>query len=507
MRGSGHSRRDFCRGAAAFALSGGMRLPLAAAAGTRRLRVGVLSDIHITKDSDAEHFVRALRVFDRERADAVLIAGDLTTNGVESELAAVARAWFGTFPDDRRSDGGRIERLFVTGNHDVDGCAYPGAGFRNAEEARPTGFYYNRERMWERHFREPYRTVSVKTVRGYAFVLRHWISILGHDDFKGKWPGFSDERSPLPELLPTFGLPADRPFFYVQHDQMDDTTNATWLLDGKRWKNGQDRGEARAVLRRYPNCLALSGHCHNSLTDEMSIWQGEFTAVNCSCMAGWEFTPPGRENGLSISDFGRRPPLEMPAVDFRSVRQGMIMDVYDDEIVFRRLDFLRDLSLGEDWRVPLFGGRTVPVSGTPKYDFRARAARAQAPQFPGNAALRVERTSHGHRREAAGIWPDKAECEQVTVTFPSVTVARGSPSRAYEFVVRCESRASAVDERRVFSPGVMQAESLEPAECACAFPGERIPADADVRFTVTPYDCWGNAGNPLSGDWVRVMRN
>lgn len=115
------TRRNFMLSAAALA---GMPSLLPAAPSERRLRVGILSDIHVEGPRKAALFEKSLRYFDAEKVDAVLIAGDLTVHGQLVEHRRVADTWFEVFPDDRRSDGAKVERLFVTGNHDVDGWAY-----------------------------------------------------------------------------------------------------------------------------------------------------------------------------------------------------------------------------------------------------------------------------------------------------------------------------------------------------------------------------------------------
>ena len=472
------------------------------------LVVGVLSDIHVTRDDNANFFEAALRFYDAHKVDAVLIAGDLTTTSRTSEFEAVARTWNRVFPEDRRSDGTRIEKLFVTGNHDED--AFAGNTFKTFDESKELAFHWRKQEVWHRLFGEDYKPIRVKTVKGYSFVLRNWMSILGDEQGHKYAKGFGNERTPLPEFLPTLDLPRNRPFFYVQHESVEDTTNATWLLGGTKWELWHDGGLTYGTLKNYPNCLALTGHTHQSLTDERSIWQGAFTAVNCSCARGHEFTPPGRENGFCIADFNRDPPMEMPKIDVHSVRQGLLMRVYDDRITFERRDWTRGLSLGPDWVVPLEGGRTVPKKGVAKYDFKARAVAAAAtpPQFAAGAAVSATRVANGHRRARDGYWDDKAPREQVVVTFPPVTMATGSPVRAYDFGVRCEIRDGdtrrVLAESRVFSPNGLQPESLDTEACTCAFRGDVIPRNRDVRFLVVPFDCWGNAGRSIRSDWMRL---
>ena len=102
-------RRDFIKTAAAFGAAGPV---LAQGASAPNLRVGILSDIHVTALSNADWFEKALRYFDERKVDAVLITGD----------------------------------------HDMDGFATVGAKFKTREiasEARTTGKAVVRRRVME----------------------------------------------------------------------------------------------------------------------------------------------------------------------------------------------------------------------------------------------------------------------------------------------------------------------------------------------------------------------
>ena len=80
------TRRNFMLSAAALA---GMPSLLPTAPSERRLRVGILSDIHVEGPRKAALFEKSLRYFDAEKVDAVLIAGDLT---VHSQLVEHRRS-------------------------------------------------------------------------------------------------------------------------------------------------------------------------------------------------------------------------------------------------------------------------------------------------------------------------------------------------------------------------------------------------------------------------------
>ena len=128
------NRREFIRnsmmmaaGAAGVGLVGKRALADAVAPrGPERMRLGVLSDIHVdVKDGGAmRKFDKALRAFDAWKADGVLACGDLADWGLDIQLEWVAKKWFEVFPDGKRSDGRPIANLMHYGDHDTSGYLY-----------------------------------------------------------------------------------------------------------------------------------------------------------------------------------------------------------------------------------------------------------------------------------------------------------------------------------------------------------------------------------------------
>ncbi len=463
------------------------------------LRVGILSDVHVISERPAKNLERALRYFDSRKVDAVLIAGDLVCWNRHREFKLMADTWFKVFPDDRRSDGVKIERLFITGNHDLDAFAAAPAGYKSVSEAMEDGFFFHREEYWREFFHEDYKLVSAKTVKGYTFVLRNWLS--DYDTSGKRLPagGRAAEANRVAEFLTSLDMPQDRPFFYVQHEMPNDTVNASWLVKGERWANGHDDGTSTRFLSKYPNVIALSGHCHNSLTDELSIWQGAFTAVNCSCNCGFVFTAPGRENGWCCDDFNRDPPLEMPPIDIYKVNQGLVMEVFDDRVVFERHEFRYGHRLGPDWVVPT--GRDAPKP----YTIEARLKAARKPAFATDAKVMVWQ-GEGFGRNA------KAKHAQIFVSFPAIRTMDGSPTRSWDYAVRAELASGDVVktlcERCVFSEGVFYAEEDETKPVICAFNRKDIPTKVcprqKIRFVITPRSCFGLEGEPIASKWMAI---
>lgn len=491
------TRREFIVGATAAS---------AAATGwgtetTPDLRVGILSDTH------CRNFKEGFRIFDAAKADAVLITGDLFLFSTVKELEDVAAAWDAVFPNCRRSDGGRIERLFITGNHDeIDWCA----PFKSWEDLQARSMRFNREAAWKRLFGEDYEKIRIREVKGYKFVLRNWIC-RGRTDFGHVIPA---EEDVVPAFMAAHAaeLHAEtKPFFYVQHEPVAETVNASWQAGGAKWDYGQSRRGEKAILDGFPNCIALTGHSHTSLTDERAIWQGTFSAVDCGCAHGHLFTPPGRENGrYPDNDLKRMPPQEMPIIDRWQSTHGLIMDVTANEVRFQRLDILKNEKVGADWSFPLFaGGRTVPPTGVPKYAFAVRKRASLPPVFAPDAKVKVSFVKEGHYRKFGsheyGLEMSETH-SQVKVSFPTITTET-SPTRAYDFSVRCEAivgdMSRTVCESRVFSPRFAMADHRDKGEASCLFAAASLPWEpkGTLRFVVTPYDCWGNAGQPIVGMW------
>jgi len=435
----------------------------------------------------------------------VLIAGDLVCWNRHREFKLMADTWYKVFPDDMRSDGVKIERLFITGNHDLDAFAAASAGYKTRSEAKEDGFFFHREEYWREFFHEDYRLVSAKAVKGYTFVLRNWISDYDSDGKRRPYADRAVESNRVAEFLAALDMPANRPFFYVQHEMPNDTVNASWLVKGVRWSNGHDDGTSTKFLSKYPNVIALSGHCHNSLTDELSIWQGAFTAVNCSCNCGFVFMAPGRENGWCCDDFNRDPPLEMAPIDIYKVNQGMVMEVFDDRVVFERHEFRYGHRLGPDWVVPVGCGAPKP------YTIEARLKAVRRPVFQPGADVKVW-LGEGYGRDAAGTGVADEKHAQVYVSFPPVRTLDGSPARAWDYSVRIEQSSGDVlktlCERCVFSEGSFYAEEDDKDRVVCAFNRNDIPKRLNkrqrIRFVVTPRTSLGTEGDPISTEWMCV---
>ena len=453
------------------------------------LRAGIVSDIHVKgdKNRDLQFFRKALETFRDERVDAVVIPGDLSDDGQDVQLEMVAAAWRDVFPGDALPDGSHVEPIFIYGNHDSSSLS-SGVALRNIktaaarwggeEEGRRHLAAYDEAGTWRRVFGEDWAPVFAKSVKGYVFVGCHW----GHEEEAGPWIEAHAEALGLRDA-------SRKPFFYVQHPHPGGTVQTA---HGEfAW--GNDGGVATRALAVYPTAIALSGHSHYPLTDAQSIWQGEFTSVNCSSSA-YLGLRRGRDNGAWESGAGGPVPV---TPRFWYGRHCMVMDVFADRIAFRRLDLVKGEPLGPDWVCPL--PACVDAASRP-YAFDASEARSAAPQFPEGAATSV---SMRRGKDRSG-----AECDIVAVSFAAAR-SSGPDGRLFEYEVTAENTAWGIVriccQKRVLSKAIAHSAESEPTGAVeCLFRLDELPQGTPIRFAIRPLNCFGLSGRPIRTDPVSL---
>jgi len=491
------SRRSFLAGATAFSLSGCLGGRGGFLSGTPGLRFGVVSDIHITGWESTETFRKTLRWFRDQGVDAVMIVGDMADHGIMPQLENVAKAWYEVFPDDRAPDGRRVEKLFVYGNHDIEGLGYNDK-WMNASfavhgmtkeqakdlELRKIGL----DKAWESCFHEQYSPIYKKTVKGYDFVGGHW----------DRWNGIGALEDWFKANISK--IDTGKPFFYFQHPHPKDTVYGPWA-----W--GHDDGQSTRSLAPYANAVAFSGHSHTSLTDERSVWREEFTSIGTASLSYTCLSGP-RENAHGASWLGKRQMKSLSSIARAAVigekggvpvRQGQLVDVFADRMVIRRRDFVRDEDLDEAWLLEM------PTKASP---FSARAARSAAPEFLKGAL------EEAHVTFERGPDRDGKETDQVAVSFYPAIAEKST--RPFDYELTLEAREADVEAVvktfRFYSPTARLAkrhdEEAEPHGCVrylkYLIARSELPQKAEFRFAVRALNCYGVKGAPIFSKWTKL---
>ena len=461
------SRRSFIGGALAGLALTGCRSQWWNRKAPPNLRFGVISDIHVTTPESTAVFRRALAFFRDRGADAVLIAGDLSDWGLKSGFKYVAETWYDVFPNDCAPDGRKVTKLFVTGNHDHEGWWYGDMtldmhvqGYSEDEALSKLGM----KQCWEEAFHEPYAEIRRRTVKGYDFISSEWCPGDRKDDMAiSRWlAGHAAE------------LRGDKPFFYFRHIPLPGTVCGS----PERTKNTT----LTDVLRRFPGCIAFTGHTHWTLNDERSIWQEEFTAISVPSLS-YTWTPNGYENG----DDSRRGDAKadmarLPSRENLEEAQGYFISVYDDRMEVERHDFEHMKEAAAPWIVPLGAGREKPY---------ARMTHAQAtpvPQFPSGAEVRAFVTNSDTRNAHWTIF--------MTLAFPAAS-ARGGRVFDYEICAEMEEGGQVAATKRYLSPAFHKLPEAEPEAVSFRFDAMDLPESGKYRFKVYPRNCFGVRGDPI----------
>ena len=180
------TRRFFIGGAASFCALRPNRIFSATspveACGRPALTFGVISDVHIGMAKGGRElaerymtdtFRATLARFRDAGVDAVVIAGDIAHNGIVPELEAVGKVWYEIFPNDRAPDGRKVERIFVTGNHD-NGIWRAKRVYSNEKEATANLISLDYRKWWDKVFYEEWKSSFRKEVKGPKRLLAVW---------------------------------------------------------------------------------------------------------------------------------------------------------------------------------------------------------------------------------------------------------------------------------------------------------------------------------------------
>ena len=501
-------RRDFITGMLAGAgfASGCRAMSPLAPDGSARLRFGVVSDVHVKLAADGRSLAQGydMRTFEQTLTyfrdcgvDAVMIAGDIADIGFVSELKAVADTWFKVFPGDRAPDGRKVERLFVFGNHDVYALKKGTGVFKDPAELRREAIEADPRKAWDFCFHEEWKPYFTKTVKGFDFFCSHWqpgIWCNGHAETGCN--GCADAfRAKMEKCDPL------KPFFYVQHPHPRDTV---YGLDA--W--GVDDGTSTKLLSAFPQAVAFSGHSHEPLTNERSLWRGAFTSVatgslrylsagavyNRTNVAGYEnggcdvYAPNVRRSDRGVYYARYDAPKSMGNEATRpDIRVGQIVSVYDDRIEFEKREFVSGMKLSEDWVVEL------PAKTK---SFASRAASAPRAEFPAGAKLDAVLTSaetRGLKRDDVSIAPERKTA--IRFEFPPANAG----GRVAEYEISAENAGGTVARVRICATGGFYPRkhgNFSKKVVSTIF-ADRFPVGAK-SFRVTPLDSFGNAGRPIN---------
>lgn len=441
------------------------------------LVAGILSDTHLQSGWDGvtphggfplTYVTNAMKLFRARNIDAFMHLGDMAHRGKNVEAQYHRDIFDKFFPRGKAlKDGHTVEKLLVVGNHELygDAAGGPGAWAANiwkdkAERDRHT-LCGNLPKHWEQVWGEKYEPVWHKEVNGYHFFGRHW----------------ETDETALAEFIndkaEEYSLKGDKPFFILSH--------------------ARHHFAFFHALRAFPNALAFCGHWHMSNADWKTIFFGNFgfsffpTIQVGACRMDGGNCLDGKERlakGELVEEKDDPKAAKTAWTESRyPSRQAMILNVYDDMLVFERHEVGRGGKLGPDWVMPLGRFKPHPFS-------REELKKAVgAPEFPRQAKLLVELP----RRKSLS----QREDSEIRVKIPMADGNPGSRVYAYEIVVVGDDPKAKL-RKNVFFEGVNSAAGREPNRgvTTVAIPMAELPAGKKLIVAVRPVsslETWGKA--------------
>ena len=484
------NRREFLASASAFGL-GGWRLFAAPSGwkhgGKPNLVFGVLADTHFRMDSEWRRgikkdrfLVAALEYFRSQNVDAVVHCGDMADRGLVEEMRLHADAWRRVFPENRTPDGHVVEKLFVTGNHDIDAW-HKGFDFTrfvpNKAEWPEKVLNTDIAGHWRRIWGEEYEPVWHKTVKGYHFFGMNWIP---NDHGQGE----AELSRCIDETMGSLVHEEKRnpaPFFFISH-------NIT-------------HGRFNRAIKKHPNAFGLWGHWHFSAANWGVIRMLNETTpgVQCpACPARWRSDGKWMGGG---EDAIVKAPLE-GKLQGGKWEQGLVVRVYDDMLTIERREFSEGGSLGADWVMP-FGKNPHPFS---KDELKKVIGE---PQFRKGAKLEVENVANVEMLPNANIQSqletgnigigNTGNIGNIVVKIPLADGNPGSRVYAYEVVVIGEAGSQKLF-KAVYAAGCNMGIGHEPngGVTTLDIPKSELPPGKTLTFAVRPLTSLGTAGKPIA---------
>lgn len=227
------------------------------------LRFMAASDTHVkaANDTQSRRLQKAIKMSyaiadankHYNKLDGILIAGDTTDDGLQSQRCAFKAA--------------------------VDSVIRPETQFMPLlAQAHDGGTYDGESLEYFKMLHDVDATDNHYVLNGY-----HFITISRSNEFGVRYADYQREwlKAQLEEAVAD---DPNRPIFVSHHEHVDNTVYGSSDFEG--W----DDEFFKDIFLQYPQIVHFSGHSHYPLSDPRSIWQDEFTAIGTGALYYVELT-------------------------------------------------------------------------------------------------------------------------------------------------------------------------------------------------------------------------
>ena len=291
------------------------------------LSFGAISDIHINNvvgGYNCNKYDKALQLLKKYadgKLDAVTIAGDLSASIYDSSIGDA----FKQITDAQLGEDANV--FFVSGNHDAQEDQWSTLDQFYADFAKYTAndLPSSQHNRGNRHM----------VINGY-----HYIGVNMMDYWNAAEAMFvqQDLEWLATELAAARADKPGQPIFVYVHAGVYGTTYGSDLYTGKHWGSKL----IYDYLDEYPEVVTFSGHVHFPLADERTIYQKDFTSLNCGSVQYMAIESGYLQTGSSTT-----------MDDSHNVSNGLLVQVdKNNNLKITRLDFANDAVIKQPFYIP-----------------------------------------------------------------------------------------------------------------------------------------------------------
>ncbi len=253
----------------------------------------------------------------------------------------------------------------------------------------------------------------------------------------------------------------DRPIIVFQHHHIKDTVyvSSEWYAD--------ESTSLKRIMNKYPQVIDFSGHSHGPVNNPTSIWQGKFTCLGTGTLSYFEMT-----SGMS---YGTIPPGASDAAQYYIVEISADYRVKIMPYNILTEDFFKTPSNTDDpdeQLVYYIDSKKDPAL----FRYTGRSKNADKPYFAEDEQISV-----------AGVTEYGA-----VITFPQAF----DGECIYSYGIKCVSETG-TKRFNCFSEYY-----FEPLKKEISFTVTGLEEGTAYDVTVTPADCYGKKGEPISASFV-----
>ena len=279
-------------------------------------KIGIISDFQLALDLEeknvesfkhySHNLYLTLNYFKENKVDILIIAGDITNNGLYINLLYFKKIFYSVF-----NNFSKPQVISLMGNHDFNDINFSNMEIQK-RFCKVINSYPN----------------SHYIINGYHFIFWSQNNYLINEKAFDNYTWIKNNIEIAQQNLKR----KDDPIFVITHIPPKKTVYGSETIWGHTGMYD--------FLKNYHQVICISGHSHYSLRNIKSIWQGDFTVVNTQSISYVD---------LDNYFINAKDVRHESGKNFDSM--GLIAHLTDKNIIFERVEFSSGEIMEEKWKI------------------------------------------------------------------------------------------------------------------------------------------------------------